>query len=102
MRRNELGFFVPELDDPEGWAGNVAANWDRLRDLRPTGGLAVVARDVDTNTMLPTSRYYNITQGIYLYQGTFAGIGPFVGLQAPASTFVYVWLEIDGTAGQGP
>lgn len=101
ITRNEAGLNVIPLDSPEGWVDAFNANWGTLRGLNPVGGLVIIARDVDPETLLPTSLYYNVTSGVIRYGIGIAIAGPFLNRLASSSSSIYVWLDLAGNIYQG-
>lgn len=102
ITKNQAGLNIIPLDTPEvGWVDPLNANWETLRAMNAVGGLAIKAHDVDPITLAPTSLHYDVAAGIIRYLAGIASIGPYNDRIAPASTSIYIWLDMSGNIYQG-
>jgi hypothetical protein len=84
------------------WVDQFNANWDILQGMNAVGGLAVVPRDLDPTTFVPTSRFFRVTPGYFVYGNMLVRSVGFADILAPASTTLHVWLDPLGNLGTGP
>jgi hypothetical protein len=102
ITKNQAGLNIIPLDTPEvGWVDPLNANWETLRRMNAVGGLAIRAHDVDPVTLAPTSLHYDVAAGIIRYLAGIASVGPYADRIAPASTSIYIWLDMSGNIYQG-
>lgn len=88
-----IGLHIIPLDEPEGWADALNGNWSILDSTHAIGGCCVKARDIDPETLLPTSLYYGYAPG-FVRRGS--NVGFTFGesdLLAPASATISLWLD---------
>lgn len=88
------------MTDP--WVDQFNSNWDILQGMNAVGGLAVVPRDLDPTAFVPTSRYFRVTPGYFVYGNMLVRSVGFTDLLAPASAGTHVWLDPLANLGAGP
>jgi hypothetical protein len=91
---------IGPMTDP--WVDQFNSNWDILQAMNAVGGLAVVPRDLDPDTFAPTSRYFRVTPGYFVYGNMLVRSVGFADLLAPASASTHIWLDPLGNLGTGP
>jgi hypothetical protein len=96
LRRIEL-----DTELPEGWQPAFDETIRMLDACNGIGMFAISARDIDPDTRMPTSLYFNVAPGFIQGSAFVTPIAAATGLLAVASTTTYVWVTAVGVVQVG-